>query len=653
MKRWMLFLSLCLTISAGCGATPRSVPPTPTQWFPPRLTPSPTPSPTDTPHPSPLSTPAQMPGVIAPSMRYKGWNQYTNSVYDFSFSFPPDWTLEEAGHFVHLRYQTLALSIGFKRSSENIHIVRTGVAAGDLVTKGSISFLGTCQLSRDVLVYEGKEKALLYNSAGEIKVGDLIFTLSLDFFVQRDYSALGLGSDVQAQADKIVESFQLTNPPDIAPGTNIVVDCAAVYPGLPGCLRQESLVGGRLAFVDERPPFDNRPTVIDLEHGGAWTLGKYQGNPMGWSPSGEYLLQLEYAGEGRSSYRVYRFDGMLVGEWSSLPTASFWAPPDAFTGARDWLAAPTSDGALLAVSQPRGQQRQVLPPGSLSTDERDIVRWSRDGWLAWSPTYDHLVAARQWEQQLFVHLADGGRQPLVWRLSEDFSKTYYQILDWVPGTRLILAAKGMACNSCWTWGVPLVAINADTGKVTELSASMLLTPEAYAWHPARPGLLALAEGGSRYLHDPRRLVLLDVTTGKFDYLTDQDTSVFEPTWSPDGKLLAYAAVRASPNASGDGQTLERLLNGRAIYIADPQSGKIRKLTQPPDDAVDGWPQWSADGKQFLYTRQRDDVTDVRVVTLDGSHDELLVTGLARPMCYYGGCGWSRMLAYYPGSEAKR
>jgi Tol biopolymer transport system component len=68
----------------------------------------------------------------------------------------------------------------------------------------------------------------------------------------------------------------------------------------------------------------------------------------------------------------------------------------------------------------------------------------------------------------------------------------------------------------------------------------------------------------------------------------------------------------------------------------------------PDDAVDGWPQWSADGTRLLYTRQHDGYTDVRVVTLDGSSDQLLVTGLPDPTCYYGGCGWWQMLAYYPG-----
>jgi len=64
--------------------------------------------------------------------------------------------------------------------------------------------------------------------------------------------------------------------------------------------------------------------------------------------------------------------------------------------------------------------------------------------------------------------------------------------------------------------------------------------------------------------------------------------------------------------------------------------------------VDGWPQWSADGTRLLYARQHSGYTDVRVVTLDGSSDALLATGLADLRCYYDGCGWRQMLAYYSG-----
>ena len=423
-----------------------------------------------------------------------------------------------------------------------------------------------------------------------------------------------------------------------------LIDCAAVYPGQPGCLRDESLVGGRLAFVDARPPFDYRTTVIDLQHGDAWTLGKSPGGSPRWSPSGDYVLIT--LSEGASA--IYRYDGDTVATYGiPYPTPPFWAPLDGFPGASDWLARPTEDGALEAIPFPEGEPRQILPPGTLGESRLANVRWSPDGWLAWTLTTDQLLEAGQWEQDLYVRSVEATGEPTTLRLSDDIRETYYQLIDWVPGTRLILAGQGMLAVSLWSWGVPLVTINTDTSEVTDLGAAMLLTPEAYAWHPTKPGLLALAEGGSRYLYETGRLALLDATTGDLTYLTGEDVAAFEPAWSPDGALLAYAAVPASPGAHGDGETLEQALSGRAIYIADPTTGETRTLTNP-GDGIDGWPQWSADGTRLLYTRQHDGITDVRVVTLDGGSDDLLVTGLADPTCHYGGCGWRQMLAYYPG-----
>jgi hypothetical protein len=423
------------------------------------------------------------------------------------------------------------------------------------------------------------------------------------------------------------------------PGTDVVIDCVDVYPGLPGCLRAEPLVSGRLAFVTERLPFD-RTMILDLEHGDAWTLSPV--TLLEWSPSGNHLIA------GR--YIVYRYDGAAMNSFYNRPT-SFWAPLDALPGAPDWLAMHTADGALLAAPFPEGETRQILLPGSLGNDGRGAARWSPDGWLAWSLNTDQLAEASQFEQMLYVRPVEGDAEVTAWRLSDDIHEAYYQIVDWVPGTRLILAARGMLAVSLWSWGVPLVTINADTGEITELGAAMLLTPEAYAWHPTQPGLLALAEGGSRYLFETGRLVLLDVTTGELRTLTGPDVAAFEPAWSADGTLLAYAAVPASPDAEGDGTTLEHTLDGRAIYIVNPQSGETHALTHP-GDAVDGWPQWSADGTRLLYARQHSGYTDVRVVALDGTSDELLVTGLADPGCYYGGCGWRQMLAYYPNLRGK-
>lgn len=155
--------------------------------------------------------------LLAPSTpaatrsQLQGWQTYTNAAYGFSFRYPSDWRPEEAPNFLrfhHLQHPMLVLTIGFRRQAEDAPIQRTGVGAGDIVTKGTVTFFGR-ELSRDVLLYQGKEKAVLYNYALEVKVDELVFTLSLDDY-SPDYASVVIGPAIQAQADEIIESFELT-----------------------------------------------------------------------------------------------------------------------------------------------------------------------------------------------------------------------------------------------------------------------------------------------------------------------------------------------------------------------------------------------------------------------------------------------------------
>lgn len=119
--------------------------------------------------------------------------------------------LVEGEHYICLRPQSardVTLVIGFRHSAENVMITRSGTGAGDVNQQGTLNFLGQ-KVSRDVLVYKDVPKAVLYNSATEIKVGDLIFTVSLDDF-SSDYEAAKLSGEVQTIADKIVMSVELS-----------------------------------------------------------------------------------------------------------------------------------------------------------------------------------------------------------------------------------------------------------------------------------------------------------------------------------------------------------------------------------------------------------------------------------------------------------
>jgi hypothetical protein len=132
---------------------------------------------------------------------------YTDPVYGFSFTYPSNWQVEVRNeHFIRVKGpQELFLSIGVKRGGEEVQIQRTGVGAGEIDTRGTVDFLDTT-VSRDVLVYEGKVKEVLYNYALETTAHEHVFTLSLSSAAS-DYESIDIPQAVQHTADDILASF--------------------------------------------------------------------------------------------------------------------------------------------------------------------------------------------------------------------------------------------------------------------------------------------------------------------------------------------------------------------------------------------------------------------------------------------------------------
>src|SRR5882762_7708438 len=84
------------------------------------------------------------------------------------------------------------------------------------------------------------------------------------------------------------------------------------------------------------------------------------------------------------------------------------------------------------------------------------------------------------------------------------------------------------------------------------------------------------------------LWLMDLNSSGIGYhamrLTNDAEPENYPSWSPDGKRLAY----------------QRDYNGSAIYIADADGKNQHRLSPTP--GFDATPSWSPDGKQIIYTR---------------------------------------------------
>lgn len=163
---------------------------------------------TNTPAHTPTPTNTAKPTATFATIQEE-WFKYENDVYGFLFAYPTGWTPIELSKRVAITYQgsSISLRIWVKRVTEDTEIVRSGVPAGDLIMRGTVTFLGQ-ELTKNVLVYQGKDKAVLYNNAGEVQVGDLVFAISLESN-RSDYESIVIPEDIQEQADKILESFEL------------------------------------------------------------------------------------------------------------------------------------------------------------------------------------------------------------------------------------------------------------------------------------------------------------------------------------------------------------------------------------------------------------------------------------------------------------
>ncbi len=101
--------------------------------------------------------------------------------------------------------------------------------------------------------------------------------------------------------------------------------------------------------------------------------------------------------------------------------------------------------------------------------------------------------------------------------------------------------------------------------------------------------------------DRRRthVYVLDLATKALTQITSGDYDDAQPAWSPDGRLIAFASNRSKPDS-------DRTYNTDIWVVAADNTDKgaqlIQITTNPGDDSS---PTWSPDGKLIAYTTQLD------------------------------------------------
>jgi hypothetical protein len=329
-----------------------------------------------------------------------------------------------------------------------------------------------------------------------------------------------------------------------------------------------------------------------------------------------------------------------------------------------WIAIVNETTDSLNLQSAEGETLTVFPEGSTvgtadwSPDSRYLLV-VRTNWMPPQPGVDVQASGPAEIWQVRVE-GDQVREPvLLFRPAPQPGEQERDIVgpsqitlgQWSPDSRYVLFWLGPPSASIMADGNEPWVVDVETGEATQPADWALLNPRYQSWAPDSSAL-AITAGGYRSAQVNKWLNLFDVASGQVTTVVSQTEQI--PgivAWSPQGDLIAYAAVPAAETGPdlADWMSFENpAIAGRRVYLLDPTTGLHWPLNDT--DAFQDAPTWSDDGS-ILYYVQRQGDTMALMAADPATGQAQVIEGSRRPapgaVGYYGQSDWDDLLAHRP------
>jgi len=261
-------------------------------------------------------------------------------------------------------------------------------------------------------------------------------------------------------------------------------------------------------------------------------------------------------------------------------------------------------------------------------------RWSPDGQRIAFVSLPAEEGALGTKGELTVMTADGADPQTLG--STGRTEIYAPVLDWSPdGTKIAWETKTRSDEV----DAGINTIDLSTGAVVELAPGRA----AYmpAWSPDG-SLIAFVSFELKEETDAD-IYLMEADGSNLRVLADNKGPDIAPTWSADGRRLAWWVRESGPHHmfmadvqsgkvkelgtgsrptwSPDGRHIafvDQVDDNIEIFVLDVETGERANLTNHP--ARDVWPAWSPDGSTIAFVSERDNPKgDIYLMDADGSN----------------------------------